>query len=345
MRKEDLYHGISGIRPAYLEEADSYKVRKPLRWKKWAAAACICICCGTAVPVLAAADNKIAYELLYHISPSAAQKLKPVRISCEDNGIKMEVIAADIEGHKAVILVSMQDLKGNRIDETADLFDSYSIHTPYDQTGGCFLVGYEDETATATFMLEIEQANQKLIPGDKITFSAGEILNGRKHSNFQLESIDLKNLPVINDLKEDPNIRGCGGMELDAFDEEHAQLMEPREEAIVLEKGAALTGYGIVDNKLHVQVRYTDILKTDNHGNIYLKNKDGEIIYCQYSAAFWDDNEADNYEEYVFDIPVDDLNNYEIWGEFWTCSAGSVKGSWQVTFPLTYANPSSRINE
>lgn len=134
-------------------------------------------------------------------------------------------------------------------------------------------------------------------------------------------------------------------MEQDAFEEEHAQLMEPWEEAIVLEKGAALTGYGIVDNKLHVQVRYTDILKTDNHGNIYLKNKDGEIIHCQYSASFWDDNEADSYEEYVFDIPVDDLNNYEIWGEFWTCSAGSIKGSWQVTFPLTYANPSSRINE
>ena len=98
MTVEDLYHGISEIHPKYLEEADAYKVRKPAGWKKWAAAACICVCFGSAVPVLAAADNKIAYELLYMISPSAAQKLKPVRISCEDNGIKMEVAAANYYG-------------------------------------------------------------------------------------------------------------------------------------------------------------------------------------------------------------------------------------------------------
>ena len=31
MKKEDLYNGISGIHPEYLEEADSYKTRKPIR--------------------------------------------------------------------------------------------------------------------------------------------------------------------------------------------------------------------------------------------------------------------------------------------------------------------------
>ena len=79
MTVEDLYHGISEIQPKYLEEADTYKARKPARWKKWAAAACICVSFGSAVPVLAAGDNKIAYELLYMISPSAAQKLNPDR--------------------------------------------------------------------------------------------------------------------------------------------------------------------------------------------------------------------------------------------------------------------------
>ena len=108
MTIEDLYHGISEIHPKYLEEADAYKARKPARWKKWSAAACICVCFGSAVPVLSAADNKIAYELLYMISPSAAQKLKPVRISCEDNGIKMEVAAANIEGHKETALMRPQ---------------------------------------------------------------------------------------------------------------------------------------------------------------------------------------------------------------------------------------------
>lgn len=335
MKIEDLYNGISGIRPDYLEEADSYKMRKTIRWKKWvAAAACICVCCGSAVPVLAA-NNRIAYELLYTISPLIAQKLKPVNISCEDNGIKMEVIAANVEDNKADILMSVQDVEGGRLDETTDLFDSYSIHTPYDQSGGCFLVEYDEEAATAIFKLEIEQMNQALIPGDKITFSVGEILYGKRHSISELKEIDLKNLPIINDYKDNPDIRGGSIIDPDSPDLEVMRLMEPNEEAaIVLEEGVTLTGYGILDNSLHVQVRYSDILETDNHGWIYLKNKNGEIDYGQNNVAFWADNETDSYEEYVFNIPVDDLNSYEIWGEFWTCNGGSIKGDWQVTFPL-----------
>ncbi len=32
-----------------------------------------------------------AYEILYAVSPKIAQEFKPVRMSSEDNGIKMEV--------------------------------------------------------------------------------------------------------------------------------------------------------------------------------------------------------------------------------------------------------------
>ncbi|MBO5056191.1 MAG: DUF4179 domain-containing protein [Lachnospiraceae bacterium] len=337
MRKEDLYKGISGIRPEYLDEADSYKPRRLIRWKRWGAvAACICLCLCSSVPVLAAANNEFAYELLYAVSPSIAQKLKPVSVSCEDNGIKMEVIAANIEGTNAAILVSMQDIAGDRLDETTDLFDSYSIHTPYAQSGGCFLVEYDAETKTAFFMVTIEQMNQVLIPGDKITFSVSEVLSGKEHNDIELTDIDLKNAPLINEFMVNPDIRGLSGMDLDSFDENNLQLMGPNEEAgIVLEEGATLTGYGIVDGKLHVQIRYSNILETDNHGYVYLKNRSGEVLHCQYSAAFWNADKTDSYEEYIFDVSSNELKNYEIWGEFWTCSGASIEGNWQVTFPLT----------
>ena len=99
MTREDLYKSISEIRPDFLEEAASYKVMKRHSWKRWGViAACLCICFCSAVPVLAAADNKYAYEVLYAISPAIAQKLKPVNVSCEDNGIRMKVMAVDVEG-------------------------------------------------------------------------------------------------------------------------------------------------------------------------------------------------------------------------------------------------------
>ena len=39
--------------------------------------------------------------------------------------------------------------------------------------------------------------------------------------------------------------------------------------AIILKKGVAVTGYGIVEGKLHIQVRFSDILNTDNHGCVF----------------------------------------------------------------------------
>ena len=48
-------------------------------------------------------------------------------MSCEDNGIKFEVISAYVEGNEAKIFISVQDIDGDRIDETTDLFDNFSI--------------------------------------------------------------------------------------------------------------------------------------------------------------------------------------------------------------------------
>jgi hypothetical protein len=68
----------------------------------------------------------------------------------------------------------------------------------------------------------------------------------------------------------DPNIRDLAGMDLDSLDENNLQLVRLNEEsAVVLERGIALTGYRIVDGKLHVQIRYDNIRETDNYEDSY----------------------------------------------------------------------------
>lgn len=59
--------------------------------------------------------------------------------------------------------------------------------------------------------------NQVLIPGDKITFSIGEILAGKRHKNSELKEIDLKELLIITSFMVGPDIRRYGGMDLDSF--------------------------------------------------------------------------------------------------------------------------------
>ena len=332
MTREDLYKSISEIRPDFLEEAASYKVMKRHSWKRWGViAACLCICVGSAVPVLAAADNKYAYEVLYAISPAIAQKLKPVNVSCEDNGIRMKVMAVDVEGANVKILVSMQDLVGERLQADADLFDSYSIHTPYDQTGNCTFVEYDSQTRTATFLINIEQLSESLTVADKITFSVSNILSGKKQVSMPISEIDMHNLPQITDYVEAPAIRGYGGSGMVDLKEIH---LINSDQTVLLEEGVTLTGYGFVDDMLHVQLRYDDILNTDNHGYVYLKKADGETIESVYDVSFWDEVQKDSYEEYIFELNAEELQDYELWGEFWTCNGGAIEGDWQVTFPI-----------
>ena len=99
--------------------------------------------------------------------------------------------------------------------------------------------------------------------------------------------------------------------------------------------GVTLTGIGYADGRLHVQVYYADILKTDNHGSISLVNREtGEQIDCDGSVAFFDEAGTGSYEDYVFTgIEADALGTYALYGTFVT-SAGPVEGNWSVTFPL-----------
>lgn len=338
MKKEELYETLEGIDDKFINEAEIAQPKKKSSiWIKWmSVAACICLCFCCTVYVLVTAGNDYTYEILYSVSPALAQKFKPINVSCEDNGIEMTVVAADVDGEKTTILVSMCDNAGDRLDETTDLFDSYSIHTPYDQSGGCSLVDYDDATKTATFMITIEPMHHVLSPDDKITFSVSQLLCKKEHSDFKITQINKEKIQQITEFEKNPDIRGGGGASYEAFDRDNLSPIKPDEvNSISLKKGVALTGYGIVDGKLHIQLRFDDINNTDNHGYVYLKNQDGEIIDCDTSFAFWDGNHVNSYEEYVFSVTADELADHEIWGEFWTCNDGSIKGNWQVTFSMS----------
>lgn len=115
-----------------------------------------------------------AYEFLYTLSPSVAQKLKPVSMISEDNGIKIEVISAYVESGEAKILISVQDLEEDRIDETTDLFDSFSINTSFDCSSSCENIKYDAETKQP-FLISISQWDKYDIADEKITFCAGNI--------------------------------------------------------------------------------------------------------------------------------------------------------------------------
>ena len=339
MDSNHILNAMGAIDDNAILDAKSYQRPKSHRWLRWGAcAACICLVISLSITTMAAKIPSF-YNVLYEISPATAQFFKPVQRSCESQGIQMEVVASYIHEDTAEIYVSLQDLEGDRLSESTDLFDSYSIHTPFDCTSNCTLVSYDPNTKTATFLITIEQWGNADIVGDKLTFSVRELLGQKEEHKGTINDVDLGHI-TLNTSTQAVSSRGMSGDEYVAENE----YADSSTGVVVLKSngriasptgGVALTGIGYIDGKLHVQVYYEDILKTDNHGFIKLINKNtGENIDCYGSVSFFDEEQRGSYTDYVFtNIPLETLGECALYGEFVT-SSGSIEGDWSITFPL-----------
>lgn len=297
----------------------------------------ICLCLSLAMPVLAATVEPI-YELMYMVSPTIAQFFMPVQKSDEDNGVRMEVVSAYIHDNVAEIYITMQDLTENRIDNTTDLFDSYSINRPFDSSAHCEKVGYDEITKTATFLVTIEQFENKAIGGSKITFKVKEFLSHKEIYDDIEIPIALSSVEVAKETQIAKNITGSGGVDY-KFDEEHSVALIPSSPISEFPvTGIDLTGIGYIDGKLHVQTAVADNLEKGNFGTFYLKDSNGNKVESNYGFNFvnqYDQVGRIDYYNYVFDIPQSEISNYTLHGNF-VISGMITKGNWKVTFPLEY---------
>lgn len=346
MKREDISNAVGNISTRHIQEAESRSsqniARKRFTAKKIVAlVASLAICFTLAVPALAAADVQAAYKFLYAASPKIAQKLKPVRMSCEDEGIKMEVISAYINADKADIYISMQDMTDQRIDETTDLFDSYSINCPFSSSATCERISYDEEVNTATFLISITQWGQKEIGGEKITFKVDKFLSNKQEYHDKIPQIDLSAVNLSPQTQTDVNIRGwsmqgdISQVDFSKGPEYTHYLMATSKGSFSPVNGVSVTGAGFIAEKLHIQAYYENILETDNHGYFHLENAEGDEISSEASVSFWDSERSGSYEEYIFDVSPHEINNYTLYGHFYTCNS-LTNGDWQVTFPLEY---------
>ena len=313
---------------------------RPRRLRPLIALAAVLICLALAVPAFAmpalAADPD-GYALLYSISPAAAQFFKPVNRSDEDNGIRLTVDSVYLHSDTVEIYVSLQDLTGDRLDETTDLFDSYRINRAFDCSATCSLAGYDAQTRTARFLISITSFDGQDIEGDKLTFSLSQILCGKSEFEGALENIDLA-AASLSPATQDVPLRGYGGTGAqtlfpDVSGSDSMSLLVPTGTLAAPTPGVTVTAMGYIDGLLHIQVLYDNIRETDNHGLLWLQNG-SERIDCLANASFDHENGRDSYENYIFDIPPEDLANCTLYGQFVTADT-LIYGDWSITFPLT----------
>ncbi|QAT51378.1 DUF4179 domain-containing protein [Caproiciproducens sp. NJN-50] len=352
MFSEEYRHMIDQVHPNdellchILESAHSGKEKKSKTSasfrKPVIAVIAVCICMSLSVPVLAEKVEPV-YQLMYTVSPELAQFFMPVQKSDEDNGIKMEVASACIRGNAADIYITMQDLTGDRIDGTTDLNDSYSINRPFSSLASCQRVGYDQKTKTATFLISITEWGNQKIAGDKITFSVGEFISGKKDYEDIRVPVDLSSAATAKNIKKVDSTGGSGkDYEKYIVEGKTTALTPSRAMDGFPVEGIELTGIGYIGGKLHIQTAVYDNLDKDNHGYFYLKDADGSIVDLDYAFSFLNQFQQPgriDYDECVFDVPQKKIGNYILYGSFVTSSMHT-EGNWRVTFPLKQAEAS-----
>lgn len=284
------------------------------------------------LPALAASVEPI-YELMYLVSPALAQHFQPVQKSMVDQGIRMEVVSSYVNGDTVQIYITMQDLKGDRIQANTGLYDSYDIYKPFDSIGRCERVGYDAESKTVTFLITLTRMDGKDITAGKVTFSVREFLNYTKYEDIEIP-IDLQTIPTAIQTQKELDHSGGGGHAYNP-DSFRAIVPEQPNPNFPIDE-IALTGIAFLDGKLHIQTRVEGYLENDHHGYFYLIDADGNQIKSDASYGFRDHSNGKRirYTEEVFSITPKELSSCKLYGNFWT-SSPLTKGNWRVTFPLT----------
>jgi len=338
------------LKSAVMEQAVP---RKRLNFRPLSAVAAMLAVLLMATPVMAAYVEPIN-ELLYQISPEMAGRFTPVRKSCVKNGIKMEVLSASVHGNVAEMVVSFEDLEGNRVTDTfLPEFEIRDYRLFGNQGGGMSVgglsedhSGYDPETGIRTFLLSkfYLGADVADLLGNKITLISDFATKSNEPQTYTypLELVDREVMTVKvergqpTDHAVEVPFDGFGYGSREGYEEwnrrEEYSILTPGEAAFAVTEDAVITGIAFVDGQLHIQSR----TRKDTTGcNASLVDSDGNILHPQMYNNFVIE-EGDNwgwYREEVFDISPEEMENYTL--QVLIQTSDTIGGPWKVTFEFT----------
>lgn len=321
-----------GPSPGLVERtlANTRRPRFPLRRLVGIAAAAAVL---LATPALAA-QTELGYRLLYALSPASAQFFQSVQRSCTDSGVTLEVASVRVEGDTAQAYIA---LRGDTVDANCDLFDSYSFHLPFDQSGHCERAGFDPETNTVFFLVTAQTMDGADIPpGGKMTFSLGCFLTGKQVLERAAVPLNLADYAGEAATAEGFARTGGGG-NLERTDS--VSMLRPGGVLAEPAPGLPVTAAGYADGLFHVQLCRGDAVELDNHGFLWLEDGAGKRLDGLGIAYFTGLTKEDarlDYQEFLFDVSPEALGDYTLHGDFYTAAA-RIDGNWRITFPLENA--------
>ena len=311
------------------------------------------LCIATA---MAGAFSESFNGWLYERWPELATSLMPVNLAYEDQGFRMEVVSAVDKGSEALIVYTMQDLEGDRLKNTFPYADLYSAEGYPLSSDGSILSDYNPETRKGTYAQYLEYADGCRPVSGSVTYSVP-----------QIEPYDRKDVDLM------PYYIKYGSQVQAATAPENVYIQGPYHDSVLpdstriidwhnslelpLSDSVSLSGIGMIDGCLHVQIHYTDrtpIVSEPGyviypyHAWIHLYNAGFDYLYTAddgpggISVLQWGGDEFDaaegagtpEWEEFFFKVDPEAVDRVEHFFVSITKALTPITGNWKVDIPV-----------
>lgn len=316
-----------------------------------AAAAAVIMLSG----VVGVAANPPLRRSLDKLGDDLLSLLQPVNLADEDNGIRMEVLAAMNDEDVAVVYLTLQDTeKRNRLDETVQLQDlcvraDGAIIDSEELFNQAEVLWYDEETQTATIQLRSQAASK--IAGKKISLLLHSFLSGEEreemvNSGYTLEDVAHANAHPALLYPSEVEQYSVWGARMEAL----TGLIDAQAMPVLTENGLQLTfeeypwlrvsNAAVVDNMLHVQLAYDPETGLYNECSVVLGDKAGHRFDVSGANVSLETVKQEGYhsyttrEEQIALVPGEMLfRDVYIYGDL-VSYTHQQSGEWKTTFRL-----------
>ena len=309
-----------------------------------------CIDEETAAELNKLPTNERAKAILERSYPDLAADLKPLSVSCEDQGLRINLDYGVIKGDQACFIWTLEDPEGKIIREgldpvsQCDLFDNdhYSIGSFPSPSS---YVDYEKRVASFSGIYQFDQPYQPVDGEIGIRFSAPY--------NELAESVDLaaalREYGKVTEGVEMPSTETAGPIEFYAAGENAPEPPKITKDTKILDythpidipliRDISLTGIGWIDNQLHIQVHYTG--DDTYHPDVPDSWEVFPVSFLSgnplpYSWIEWNENYNGmfSWKEFVLDCSPDDINRLTLQA-LCNLAVDRTSGNWSVKVPIS----------
>ena len=309
-----------------------------------------------------ASFNEDINRLLYQVWPAAARALRPVNLSMETAGIRLDVLSASIVDNNMYVTFALTDLEGNRINENTKCEGGLSgdiCHSSWEKTE---LLSYDQAARQAVFVGCTSYIPQ---PYTVINFSSSDNLHLHINGISTPETTKIDNLlAYMAGTEYTPDAVPCRDLEFisigfctedDTLPEitDYPPVLNPENSLeIPLADGFTLSGIGWIDGIMHVQIHMPHCVKeVDSFSSMHLTSCDVSLLddneeWVSYGPGSlypfgihtmgWLDGD-DVWMEYLYPWSREEMEKYHLQGTFENRAKNPelMDRDWYIEFPVS----------